>query len=684
MTMVMGAFTGCKDYDDAYIVDRVNNHEERISSLEEWQKTVNTNISSLQQIINELESYDCVVKYTELADGAGYTLTFKSGKEITITNGHSPVISVALGSDGRYYWTLDGEYVLDGDGNKMAVTGNDGKDGKTPYIGTNGNWWIDGTDTGESAVAPQVKIGDDNYWYISTDGGTTWTKTGSTAKGEKGDKGDKGDDGADGSDGSDGDAFFKSVTAGDSYITMVLNDGKETTIKIPYYDKNTMCFEGCHESASDKLTLKKEIDENIYYYGNKLTVILPEDLTVNNYANLVATIVPVNASTQTNQSATTTRGNGQAFDISVTLGEPDLANHKVEVTVKNYSNYFTQALVHVMLTYTDKTQLTASRLVEVGQLSSRDIKVTDIVTEDGCIFTQEELSEMTDDEKRALNPTGIVVSTDPDEFSPSVTTDDFQPIALVLDLENIKADDNTDKFAWGTGGWSIGNNNALYGWADDFLDYITTFKKAYDDNDGYSNCYVKTVDNIKKWGEETKYPALNAVRGTTDNPWKKNGYPYWLPSIGEWWRILANLTENSVFNNYTNDNDTELVDKQDLINFPINNITALDELFTNAGAHSLFPENNNYVDFWTSSNGMNIAAANFNYSKDPNPNPEGLFYEVNKNGTKTYGCTAMHVILSKRDNDKGVNFNYKFKKNPCYVRGVYAIDGSFGTQKSAQ
>lgn len=676
MTMVMGTFTGCKDYDDAYIVDRVNNHEERISSLEEWQKTVNTNISSLQQTINELESYDCVVKYTELADGAGYTLTFKSGKEITITNGHSPVISVALDSDGRYYWTLDGEYVLDSDGNKMAVTGNDGKDGKTPYIGTNGNWWIDGTDTGESAVAPQVKIGDDNYWYISTDGGTTWTKTGSTAKGEKG---DKGDDGADGADGSDGDAFFKSVTAGDNYITMVLNDGKGTTIKIPYYDENSMYFENCIKSASDKL-LPKETTNNEAQYGSTLTVILPENLTEKNCANLVATIVPVDAATYTPSAAAATRGKGYG-GVMVTLDDPDFTKHEVKVKVKvTTSSPTPQALVHVILTYNDdnKTQITASRLVE-ADVDLRSIKVTDIITEDGGIYTQEELSDMTDEGKETIRPDGIVVSTDPGEFSPTVKTEDFSPIALVLDLKNITVNNN-NKFAWGTGGW---DGNTPYGW-DDYcsesksgpLKFITTFKQAYDDNDGLKNCKAieSNVNNYTPWD---KYPAFNAVKSSSSSSssiWtKNNNHPYWLPSVGEWWRILANLTGNSVFNNEIN-NDTDLLkDKQGTPNFSGIDIEALNKLFTNAGASPLVPTSSNYVDFWTSSNGMNES-----YTASKNYNKDGLFSEKKVNGGTTYGCTAIHVYIMR---DGGVNFNYKFKINELYVRGVYAIDKSFGNSK---
>ena len=67
--------------------------------------------------------------------------------------------------------------------------------------------WFDPTTIG----SPQLKIGEDNLWYVSYDDGKTWTSlgvkaTGATgATGEKGDKGDKGDTGTQGEKGDKGD-----------------------------------------------------------------------------------------------------------------------------------------------------------------------------------------------------------------------------------------------------------------------------------------------------------------------------------------------------------------------------------------------------------------------------------------------------------------------------------------------
>ena len=115
-----------------------------------------------------------------------------------------------------------------------GADGTNGADGLTPSIGENGNWWIGETDTGVKAAGtdgadgkdgadgtngvdgrtPQLKIGDDNLWYVSYDNGQNWEslnvkatgEMGATgAQGEKGDKGDQGEQGIQGVQGEKGD-----------------------------------------------------------------------------------------------------------------------------------------------------------------------------------------------------------------------------------------------------------------------------------------------------------------------------------------------------------------------------------------------------------------------------------------------------------------------------------------------
>jgi hypothetical protein len=80
------------------------------------------------------------------------------------------------------------------------VTGENGSDGQD---GQNGQDGQDGND-GEDGITPQLKIGDDNYWYVSYDNGTNWECLNIKATGENGHDGTNGSNGHDGNDGQDG------------------------------------------------------------------------------------------------------------------------------------------------------------------------------------------------------------------------------------------------------------------------------------------------------------------------------------------------------------------------------------------------------------------------------------------------------------------------------------------------
>jgi hypothetical protein len=86
-----------------------------------------------------------------------------------------------------------------------GTPGTNGSDGLTPEIGANGNWFIGGVDTGESAegekgdAGESPTIGANGNWFI--DG----VDTGLPARGAKGDTGDPGDPGEAGTPGVAGD-----------------------------------------------------------------------------------------------------------------------------------------------------------------------------------------------------------------------------------------------------------------------------------------------------------------------------------------------------------------------------------------------------------------------------------------------------------------------------------------------
>lgn len=99
-------------------------------------------------------------------------------------DGVTPVIGVAQDEDGIYYWTINGEWLLDENGNKVQAQGRDGADGQ------------DGKD------------------------------------GADGEDGKDGADGQDGKDGEDGTSLFSSVDVDDDYVTFTLPDGSSFQIPL--------------------------------------------------------------------------------------------------------------------------------------------------------------------------------------------------------------------------------------------------------------------------------------------------------------------------------------------------------------------------------------------------------------------------------------------------------------------
>ena len=267
--------SSCSKFDDSAIWDKLNeqeqtlnDHEKRIAALEELCKQMNTNINALQTLVEALEKRDYITNVSPVRkDGEviGYTISFADSDTITIyhgengqdgadgKDGYTPQIGVMKDTDGIYYWTLDGEWLLDGKGNKIKAVGEDGRDGQDGTDGTNGSNGCngqdgqdgeDGTDgrDGVDGVTPRLKIEND-YWYVSYDEGVTWIELGKAT----GEDGADGSDGTDGSDGEDGDSIFASVTQDDEYVYFNLADG--TMITLPKHDKENIQFEDLQVKA---------------------------------------------------------------------------------------------------------------------------------------------------------------------------------------------------------------------------------------------------------------------------------------------------------------------------------------------------------------------------------------------------------------------------------------------------
>ena len=221
------ALTSCK-YDDDDLWNNVHGLENRVAKLEELCKQMNTNISSLQTIVTALQNNVYVTGTTPLMkDGKeiGYTITFSKGNPITIYHGKdgqdgedgtTPTIGVKKDTDGVYYWTLNGEFIVV-DGGKIQAEGTNGTNGTTP----------------------QFKIEND-YWFVSYDNGANWTQLGK----------------ATGEDGVGGDSMFSGVDYETStdYVIFTLSNG--TQIKLPTWSAFEALQRLCNETNTNLSALQ--------------------------------------------------------------------------------------------------------------------------------------------------------------------------------------------------------------------------------------------------------------------------------------------------------------------------------------------------------------------------------------------------------------------------------------------
>lgn len=230
------ALTSCK-YDDDDLWNSVHGLENRVAKLEELCKQMNTNIASLQTIVTALQNNVYVTGTTPfMQDGKeiGYTITFSKGNPITIYHGKdgqngedgedgedgtTPAIGVKKDTDGVYYWTLNGEFIVV-DGGKIQAEGKDGTNG------TNG-------------TTPQFKIEND-YWFVSYDNGANWTQLGK----------------ATGEDGIGGDSMFSGVDYETStdYVIFTLSNG--TQIKLPTWSAFEALQRLCNETNTNLSALQ--------------------------------------------------------------------------------------------------------------------------------------------------------------------------------------------------------------------------------------------------------------------------------------------------------------------------------------------------------------------------------------------------------------------------------------------
>ncbi len=144
--------TGCTNLD--FFERRLDDYEARLQKLENQVSAANRDIVAIREMIKAQANAITIKEYRPLDDNSGYVLTMSDGSKIVLKNGlngQSSSIGVKRGEDGLLYWTLNGEYMYDSDGNKIQAKGEDGKNG----------------------ITPQLRVNADGFWEYSF-GGQDW------------------------------------------------------------------------------------------------------------------------------------------------------------------------------------------------------------------------------------------------------------------------------------------------------------------------------------------------------------------------------------------------------------------------------------------------------------------------------------------------------------------------------
>ena len=265
--------TSCgEDYDDTAIKNDIADLQSRVEKLETWCTTVNGQISALQGLVSALEAKDYVTGVSPTTTNDGYTITFSKSEAITIHNGKdgakgadgiTPIIGVAKDTDGEYYWTVKtgtaaATWMLDANNKKIRTTGDKGADGSA---GVNGQ-------------SPVLSVATDTdgkvYWKVNGE----WMLNGGKkvqATGDKGDKGETGSVGAAGAAGAKGDAVFAAdgvtvdKTKGTVTFTLAGEDGATFTLPMASEMKIFDKFDEFKvNSEKHELTLALNVKEGDY------------------------------------------------------------------------------------------------------------------------------------------------------------------------------------------------------------------------------------------------------------------------------------------------------------------------------------------------------------------------------------------------------------------------------------
>lgn len=119
-------FASC--YNDDDLKNSISSLEDRVANLESSLKSVQSDIATLNTLLDGNKQIKSVVKDEE---SGNYTITFSDGTTVTIQgineSADVPNITVIKEENGIYYWGIEtngkAEYLKNSKGEKMPVTG---------------------------------------------------------------------------------------------------------------------------------------------------------------------------------------------------------------------------------------------------------------------------------------------------------------------------------------------------------------------------------------------------------------------------------------------------------------------------------------------------------------------------------------------------------------------------------
>ncbi|MCR5180190.1 MAG: DUF4988 domain-containing protein [Bacteroidaceae bacterium] len=217
-------FVSCDKYSDD-----LQGLGKRVEALEDSCLDFTDRMETITSLLEAVEANGIISDIQYNADGS-CTLYFTDDREpITFVCGTDgtdgvdgedgksagEILGVKQAANGKYYWTFNGTWLLDEDGNMVPAEPTDGEDG------------TDGKDADPAAgeiVLPQIRINIYGIWEISNDGGKTWSSTGVSADGKSG---SNGQDGAE-------DPVVKSATVTNTEVILIVYlNNKVVTLIIP-------------------------------------------------------------------------------------------------------------------------------------------------------------------------------------------------------------------------------------------------------------------------------------------------------------------------------------------------------------------------------------------------------------------------------------------------------------------